>query len=171
MGIRASACAPGTVLHDARGGRLVPARPKQAPKGRARFRQLMGGPSNIPKAGTQRAAFRKSIWGPVLKTGTQRAVFRQFAGKLLSATRTPPATSIIDINFAVASINIGSKFQLGIHNLQRTRHAAGKASHFRYRASRIQSLCRAHGGPHDQFRVSKLPWRTNSAIYSTKNLA
>ena len=53
-----------------------------------------------------------------------------------------------------------------MHNPQRTTRAAVKASHFRYRASHIQSLCRAHGGPPDQFRASKLPRRTNSAIAS-----
>ena len=77
----------------------------------------------------------------------------------LSATRSPPAPSIIQFR--------GGQhwFQLGMHNPQRTTRAA---SHFRYRASLIQSLCRAHGGPTDQLRVSmrKLPRRTNSAIAS-----
>ena len=52
----------------------------------------------------------------------------------LSATRTPPAPSILR----------GGRywFQLGMHNPQLTTRAAVEASHFRYRASHIHA--RAH---------------------------
>ena len=58
--------------------------------------------------------------------------------KILSATRTPPAPSIIQFR--------GGRywFQLGMHNPQRTTRAAVEVSYFRYRASHIHA--RAHVG-------------------------